>query len=100
MKLTHFQLIHATDKQLSTIGVIRRLNAGWLKKTLREDFSKEQIDRFIAADIRKNPFQSKDRLTLDCEIQFRRLKKCLEVNEIYSAIDHAENIVDLLKNSR
>lgn len=100
MKLTHSQLIHATDKQLSTIGVIRRLNAGWLKKTLKLELSQEQIDAFLAADIRKNPFQTKGRLTLDCEIQFRRLKKCLEVNEIYSALDHAENIVQLINNSR
>lgn len=46
MKLTRDQLLHATDNQLTAIGIARKNNSGWLKTAECTEYTREQIEYF------------------------------------------------------
>jgi len=101
MNLNRHQLIHATDKQLRTIGVVRTGNSGWLRKSLLTQYTAAQVASFIAADTRSTASIGKtvaaQKLINDCSNQFKNLLLSIRAGEMVSAQDHAQQILSLLK---
>lgn len=50
MKFTRSQLICSTEKQLQALGVVRKNNAGWLRKAVQADFSTANADEWFRLD--------------------------------------------------
>ena len=92
MKLTRFQLVHATDKQLDAIGIKRRLNAGWLKRALEKDLTRDELDNFSAALVKKG------RAVIDFELkqQFHHVLASIKAKQLISAQDAARKILEIV----
>ena len=94
MKLTRFQLVHATDKQLAAIGVTRRLNAGWLKKAVETEWTKEDLNNFADALVKKS------RAVADFELkqQFHHVLASIKAGQFLSAQDAARKILEIVES--
>jgi len=94
MKLTRFQLVHATDKQLAAIGVTRRLNTGWLKKALETEWTREDLTNFAAALVKKA------RAVTDFELkqQFHHVLASIKAGQLISAQDAARKILEIVES--
>lgn len=65
MKLTRSELIHATDKQLAVLNIVRKSNAGWLMMALGLDFNERAIAEFRSADTRSKPVRDNESLYME-----------------------------------